>query len=97
VQAANRESLYHAVDLMQLEVPAGSTVSVAHDDRLPRPPWLLARFQATSTRLSVGGVAMSLFRAEVAQDESLTLGPNTEEAKAPAANMYLVFVQGASR
>lgn len=96
VQAANRESLYHAVDLMQIEVPAGCAVWVAHDDRLPRPPWLAARFKPTALSLLVGGVTMSLYRAEIAQDESLTLGPNTEDANVRAANMYLVFVQGAA-
>ena len=37
VQASSRESLYNAVDLMEVSVVAGATVWIAHDDRLVRP------------------------------------------------------------
>jgi beta-galactosidase len=91
VQAANRESLYNAVDLMEVSVVAGATVWIAHDDRLARPAWLTTQFQPTTVALSVGGQPMTLFQRRTARDESLTLGANTD-AKVPAANMYLVFI-----
>jgi beta-galactosidase len=91
VQAANRENLYNAVDLMEVSVVAGATVSIAHDDRLPRPAWLTRQFQPTALTLTMGGRAMTVFSRRVERDESLTLGANTE-AQAPAANMYVVFV-----
>jgi len=94
VQAANLDSRYHAVDLMQVEVGGGATVYVAHDDRLGRPPWLTAQFQPTERRITVAGQSMTLFTRHTAAGESLTLGPNMEDANASEANMYLVFVQG---
>jgi beta-galactosidase len=92
VQAANRESLYNAVDLMEVSVVAGATVWIAHDDRLTRPAWLTRQFQPTTLKLAVAGQAMTVFQRRVDRDESLTLGANSE-TQVPAANMYLVFIQ----
>jgi beta-galactosidase len=91
VQAANRESLYNAVDLMELSLVTGSTVSIAHDDRLPRPAWLTKQFQPTPLKLTVAGQGMTVFQRRVERDGSLTLGANVE-GPAASANMYLVFV-----
>jgi beta-galactosidase len=92
VQAANRDNQYSAVDLMELALKSGSMAWIAHDDRLPRPAWLLRQFQPTRQTLQVEGRPMQLFQRRVARDESLTLGPNADDSSAPAANMYLVFV-----
>jgi beta-galactosidase len=92
VQASSRESLYNAVDLMEVSVVAGATVSIAHDDRLARPAWLTNRFQPTAIKVTVGGQPMTVFQRRVDRDESLTLGANTE-TQAAAANMYVVFIQ----
>jgi beta-galactosidase len=93
VQAASRESLYNAVDLMELAVAAGTVVSIAHDDRVQRPGWLTRQFTATSTRITVNGQSMTVFRRPIDRDESLTLGANVENAGVKAANMYVVFVK----
>jgi beta-galactosidase len=92
MQAANRDALYHAVDLVELTVQTGVTVAVAHDDRLPRPPWLAKAFQSTAVKLVVLGQPMTVFTRRVTAETGLTLGPNTEDSSAKAANMYLVFV-----
>jgi beta-galactosidase len=92
VQAANTDSLYHAVDLMQVEVTGGATLFIAHDDRLPRPPWLTDQYQPTGLTLTVAGHPMAVFARRTTRDESLTLGPNTENASVKTAQMYVVFV-----
>jgi beta-galactosidase len=92
VQVDNRDALYHAVDLMELSVTAGTQITIAHDDRLPRPPWLTKDFAPLAEKLTVNGVALSLFRRDCPVATSLTFGPNSEQTKAPAAAMYLVFV-----
>ena len=94
MQAANRDARYHAVDLIELTVNAGTAVAIAHDDRLPRPPWLTKTFQATAAKLVVLGQPMTVFTRRVTAETGLTLGPNTEDSSAKAANMYLVFVNG---
>jgi beta-galactosidase len=98
VQASNRDANYHAVDLMQLAVRGGSTVTIAHDDRLQtqRPPWLERDFRPTGESIVVNGVTMSLFARSVREDASLTLGPNSE-SRVESVQMYLVFVNGVSR
>ena len=40
---------------------------------------------------------MTLFSRLVASDESLTLGPNTEDATVKEAKMYVVFVNATNR
>ena len=92
VQAANRDALYHAVDLMELTVAAGCTVAIAHDDRLARPPWLRQDYRDLGLKIQVAGRPMSLFARTTPTEAGFTLGPNTEERSVPEANMYLVFV-----
>lgn len=95
IQGAAADALYNAVDLMQVEVNAGSTVFVAHDDRLAVPDWLTRQFDPTDSSITVDGHPMKIFKHSATNDESLTLGTNTENANAPADSvMYVVFVNG---
>ena len=95
VQAGEADALYSAVDFMQLALPAGAVVSIAHDDRLARPAWLTRQFTPTRSQLKLSGRVMTIFRHQSVKEESLTLGSNTDQPDAAAANMYLVFVQAA--
>jgi beta-galactosidase len=94
VQGANNDSMYSAVDLMQLAIKSGTIVTIAHDDRLPSPEWLTRQFQRTPKSLSVNGQTMTMFQHRAASDESLTLGSNTDDPAAKKANSYIVFVCG---
>jgi hypothetical protein len=47
VQAAKADRACSAVDLMELAVPAGAVVTIAHDDRLPVPAWMSKLFEPT--------------------------------------------------
>jgi beta-galactosidase len=91
VQAADRDAHYSAADLMQLTVPAATAVTVAFDQRLPRPEWLVRQFEPTGRQLDVLGQAMALFARRSARAESLTLGANADGFPGPAC-MYLVFI-----
>jgi beta-galactosidase len=96
VQAANGDKLYSAVDLMQLSVESGVVISIAHDDRVPRPAWLTKQFKQSRVSLEVEGKPMSIFQRRTEHAESLTLGSNTDEAGKKACNMYVVFIQRVS-
>jgi beta-galactosidase len=96
VQGAASDSLYNAVDLMEMAVKAGSVVSVAHDDRLPRPAWL-QQFKATELSITIAGQPMKVFQREVPRDESITFGANTDDNAAKVANMYVVFISPAKK
>ncbi|MBL9205707.1 MAG: DUF4982 domain-containing protein [Opitutaceae bacterium] len=96
VQVAQRDAFYHAVDLMELTVLGGTRITLAHDDRLPRPPWLLKDYTPTSQTLMVAGRSMTLFTRTLAQETGVTFGPNTEDATRTEGNMYLVFVSTAT-
>jgi beta-galactosidase len=92
VQGANGDSIYSAVDLMQLAVKGGTVVSVAHDDRLPLPTWLEQKFRRTGMTLKVNGHAMTIYQHRAKTDESLTLGSNTDDPSVTTALAYVVFV-----
>jgi len=94
VQTACADNLYSSVDLMELASQEDGVVFVAHDDRLPRPEWLVRQFKPTEWRLALHGRKMSLFTRELKKGESLTLGSNAEDRSMSACNMYLVFVKG---
>jgi beta-galactosidase len=97
IKTANRDSTYGAVDLIELAVIAGTVVSVAHDDRVPRPEWLIRQFRPASLSITVNGQRMSIFQRRVPREESLTLGANTDDTAVKVANMYLVFINSAGR
>jgi beta-galactosidase len=95
VLTANADALYSAVDLMEIAVPAGATVAIAHDDRLPRPSWLTKQFNATKRAVTIDHrYPMTIFERRAERDESLTLGSNTEDTSVKDALIYLVFVNG---
>lgn len=96
VRAADADRRYSAVDLMEVAVADGTTVFIAHDDRLERPDWLATGFTPAGFGLSIGGKPMSVFRHKAVGNESLSLGANARDAAQQACNMYVVFVQGAS-
>jgi beta-galactosidase len=93
VQAAQADSLYSALDFIQISVPSGVTVYVAHDDRLARPSWLERQFQPTGLKVRVSGQAMTVFEHHSTMDESLTLGSNSEVNAEGRPNMYVVFAK----
>ena len=93
VQAADADRLYSAADLMQIVVKAGTTVYVAHDDRLTLPDWLQRQFRATKLSLAVGGQTMKIFKRKPQSEESLTLGSNTDGSPVQPGNMYVVFLK----
>ena len=96
VQTADGDGRYSAVDLMELEVASDTIVSIAHDNRLPRPAWLTNLFKPTASQITVNDQPMRLFQRRVARSESLTLGPNTDGTGQTACNMYVIFVNSFS-
>lgn len=97
VQTADGDSRYNAVDLMEIEASANTVVTIAHDNRLPRPTWLTNSFKATETEISVNDRPMRLFQRRVPRSESLTLGPNSDSSAQVPCNMYVVFINSAAQ
>jgi beta-galactosidase len=94
VQASNADRSYSAVDLMELAVKANTVVSVAHDNRVPRPEWLTRQFKPTGAVIEVKGKPMQVFQRRADRAESLTLGSNCPEGSKSVGNMYVVFIGG---
>ena len=92
VQAAAADDRYSAEDLMQLGVKGGMVVYVAHDAKLGRPEWLERQFAATKETIMIGGREMNVFKRQLKNDESLTLGSNTDGTASAKSNMYVVFI-----
>jgi hypothetical protein len=79
------------VDLIEMAVAAGRTVTIAHDPRVPAPAWLTSQFEAVGGSVLVNGQPMRLHARRIDADQSLTLGSNTDGTPG-IANMYVVFV-----
>ena len=79
VQSADADSVYSAVDLMQIAVKGGSEVMVAHQADIPVPAWLEQKFKPTEMSLTVNGQEMRIYKHQAQSDESLTLGSNTDD------------------
>jgi beta-galactosidase len=93
IQVPTADSLYSAVDLIQLVVMGGTDAYVAHDERLPAPEWLTNQFKiVTDVTFTVNGQPMQLFRHANKEEGSITLGSNTEDSTAKEGNAYIVFV-----
>jgi beta-galactosidase len=88
VESALMDQLYITVNLMEVAVKAGSTITIAHDDRIPPPSWL-GQFQTTARSIIVGGVPMHLYQRRADRAESVTLGLNGDRG----GYMYIVFVK----
>ena len=97
VRAAQADSLYSAADLMQLVVPRGTEVYVAHDARLAAPAWLTNQFKATAFRITVNNQPMKVFHRAAKAEGSITLGSNREDESVKETNAYIVFVNAAPR
>ncbi len=95
VQASNGESLYSAVDLMQITIVGGTNVYIAHDDRLAVPAWISRQYKKTEMTLRLNGAPMSVFSRKLNHDISLTFGSNTEDSSPTTGNMFVVFVNAA--
>ena len=94
VQFPQADHQYSAVDLVVFTMKTDGVVYVAHDQRLPQPPWLKESFRATGRTLSLPKATMALFQRAVRKDETLTLGSNAETTSKRGGAMYLLFVQG---
>lgn len=92
VQGSANDSMYSAVDLMQIAVKGGSVIAIAHDDRVSLPEWLTRQFRRTDKTLKVAGHPMTIFQHQATSEESLTLGSNTDDSNAKKVNSYIVFV-----
>jgi len=92
-QSADSDAFYDAADLIQIAVNAGTTVSIAHDNRLLRPAWLTSLFQPTGLSITVNGQPMRIFQHHATHEESLTLGSNADDTSVKNGNMYVVFVK----
>ena len=93
VQAGDADSHYSALDFVVVGVPAGTTLWVAHDDRLPRPNWLTSQFKASKDKITLKGQSLTLFRRKATQDETITFGSNVEDPTIKDALMYVIFAK----
>jgi beta-galactosidase len=93
VQAAQDDHAYSALDLIELGAGKGTSIFVAHDERLTTPVWLQRLFHPTKMTVSVNGRTMRVYERNIDHQESLTLGSEPTGVEVASANMYLVLVK----
>ncbi len=96
VMPADADARYSAVDLIELAVKAGTTVYIAHDERVAVPSWLSRQFEPAGFTLQIHAKPMRVFQRRVDEAGSLTFGSNTDEPRPKASNQYVVLVSAAS-
>ena len=92
VQLPNDEKTYQAVDLMDFRVAADGMLYVAHDDRLPRPNWLVADFRKTERKTRVHNANLTLFARPLRKGQSVTLGSNADRQTSVSTHYVVFFV-----
>lgn len=89
----NDDTNYKALDLIHLSVEKDATIFIAHDDQVETPLWLSMDYEKTEGKLFVGEHIHTIFKKNVKENSTLTLGGNADETNVEDGNMYIVFVK----
>lgn len=93
VRVPNSDARYWARDLLQFISGVDITLYVGHDDRVPRPEFLLEEYKDTGDDFKLGTVSMSLFKREVKAGESVVMAGNCDGDAPEECRMYVVIAQ----
>lgn len=91
IRMPNSDSRYWARDLLQFIAGEDMIVYVGHDDRVPRPSFLIEEFDDTGDDFMLGDVSMSLFKKEAQKGESIVMAGNSDGDVPEGARMYVVI------
>ncbi|AJR04491.1 sugar-binding domain-containing protein [Siansivirga zeaxanthinifaciens] len=93
VRMPNSDSRYWARDLLQFIAGDDMILYVGHDDRVPRPKFLLEEYEDTGDDFKLGDVTMSIFKLEVKAGESVVMSGNSDGETPKDARMYVVMAK----
>ena len=93
IRTPNSDSSYWARDQLQFIAGENMTIYVCHDDRVPRPEFLIADFTDTGDDLKLGRVMLSIFKRVAKKGESIIMAGNSDEEVPDGARMYVVLGQ----
>ena len=93
VRMPNSDSHYWARDLLQFIAGDDMTLYIGHDDRVPRPKFLIDNFIDTGDDFKLGDVTMSLFKRVIKSGESVVMSGNSDSETPKEARMYVVMAK----
>ncbi|KAA1259086.1 Beta-galactosidase [Rubripirellula obstinata] len=93
IRTPNSDKSYWARDQLQFIAGADMTIYVCHDDRVPRPEFLLNDFTDTGDDLNLGGTKLSIFKRVAKQGESIIMAGNSDGEVPENAVMYTVLAK----
>lgn len=91
VRMPNSDARYWARDQLQFIAGVDMMIYIGHDDRVPRPEFLLENFKDTGDNFKLGDVTMSLFERDASAGESIIMAGNSDGDTPEDARMYVVI------
>ena len=91
VRVPNSDGKYWARDQLQFIAGADMEIYVGHDDRVPRPAFLLNDYKDLGDDVNLGGVKMSLFKRIAKKGESIIMAGNSDGDVPENTRMYFVI------
>ena len=87
----NSDGKYWARDQLQFIAGTDMEIYVGHDDRVPRPAFLLNDYKDTGDDVNLVGVKMSLFKRVAKKGESIIMAGNSDGEVPDDTRMYFVI------
>lgn len=91
VRMPNSDKSYWARDQLQFIAGENMVLYVCHDDRVPRPEFLVADYTDTGDDLKLGRAVLSIFKRVVKKGESIIMAGNSDGEVPDNARMYVVL------
>lgn len=91
IRTPDSDKRYWARDQLQFIAGSDMDIYVGHDDRVPRPEFLVKDYKDTGDDINLGGVVMSLFKRTAKAGESIIMAGNTDGQAPKECRMYFVI------
>jgi beta-galactosidase len=91
VRVPNSDGKYWARDQLQFIAGAAMEIYIGHDDRVPRPAFLLKDYKDLGDDVILGDVKMSLFKRVAKKGESIIMAGNSDGDVPEGTRMYFVI------
>ncbi len=91
VRMPNSDGKYWARDQLQFIAGADMEIYIGHDDRVPRPAFLLNDYEDTGDDVNLVGVKMSVFKRVATKGESIIMAGNSDGEVPDNTRMYFVI------
>lgn len=91
VRMPNSDRRYWARDQLQFVAGTNMVIYVGHDDRVPRPEFLLSDYEDTGDDMKLGDAMLSIFKRQAKKGQSIIMAGNSDGDIPGKCKMYVVL------